>query len=98
MPVYAIGQLDIFDPERYQSYLAGFMPIFERYGGELLAVTSGETTVVEGEWSYPKTVIMKFPDREKAESWVADPEYKALAEHRYASAKANLVIVDGLPG
>ncbi len=63
MPVYAIGQLDIFDPERYQSYLAGFMPIFERYGGTLLAVTSGETTIVEGEWSYPKTVIMRFPDR-----------------------------------
>ena len=96
MVVYVVGQLDIFDAERYKSYLAGFMPIFQRHGGELLATTSGDTSVVEGEWGQPKTVIMKFPSRKKAESWLADPDYRALAQHRHASAKCNLAIVEGL--
>ncbi len=53
MAAYVIGQLEILDERRYKSYLAGFMPIFQRYGGELLATTSGTTMVVEGEWGYP---------------------------------------------
>ena len=96
MAAYVVGQLEIFDKGRYQSYLAGFMPIFERHGGELLATTSGETTVVEGEWGFPRTVVMKFPGRSEAEAWLADPEYKELAEHRYSSARCNLAIVDGV--
>ena len=96
MAAYVIGQLDIFDEVRYKSYLAGFMPIFQRYGGELLATTSGETTVVEGEWGFPRTVVMKFPSRSKAEEWLADPDYRELAEHRYKSAKCNLALIDGV--
>ncbi len=96
MAAYVIGQLDIFDDERYKSYLAGFMPIFQRHGGELLATTSGETTVVEGEWGFPRTVVMKFPNRTHAEAWLSDPDYIELAEHRYNSAKCNLAIIDGV--
>ena len=96
MVSYVVGQLDIFDTDRYKSYLAGFLPIFQRYGGELLATTSADTTVVEGEWGQPKTVTMKFPSRAKAESWLADPDYQALARHRHASANCNLAIIDGL--
>jgi uncharacterized protein (DUF1330 family) len=96
MAAYVIGQLEIFDEERYKSYLAGFMPIFQRYGGELLATTNGATTVVEGEWGYPRTVIMKFPSRAKAEEWLADPDYRELVEHRHISAKCNLAVIDGV--
>ena len=96
MAAYVIGQLEIHDPERYKSYLAGFMPIFERHNGELLATTGGETTVIEGRWGHPRTVVMKFPNRAAAERWLNDPDYKALAEHRYASAHCNLAMVDGV--
>ncbi len=97
MAAYVIAQLEIFDPERYTSYLAGFMPIFERHGGRLLATSAQETVVVEGDWTYPKTVLMQFPDMAAAEAWLDDPDYKALAEHRHASARANLVKIDGVP-
>ena len=96
MAAYVIGQLEIFDEVRYKSYLAVFMPIFQRYGGELLATTSGKTTVVEGEWGFPSTVVMKFPSRTKAEEWLADPEYRELAEHRHNSAKCNLAVIEGV--
>ena len=97
MSAYALAQVRINDPETYQKYLAGFMPVFERHGGELLATSRNTTTVIEGEWAYPATVIMKFPSLEAARAWCDDPDYKALAKHRHASADANLVIVEGIP-
>ena len=45
---YMIAQIDIHDPDGYQAYLAGFMPIFVRYGGELLATSKSETEVIRG--------------------------------------------------
>lgn len=96
MSAYMVGQLRINDPKEYQKYLAGFLPIFERYGGELLATTKSETEVIEGEWAYPRTVIMKFPSVEDAHCWHQDPDYQALAEHRRRSAETNLVLVQGI--
>ena len=96
MSAYMIAQIEINDPDEYQNYLAGFMPIFQRYGGELLATSKNETVVVEGEWAYPSTVIMKFPSVEKAQDWYDDPDYIKLVEHRLRSAQANLVLVEGM--
>ncbi len=96
MSAYVLAQIQIDDPEEYQNYLAGFMPIFERHGGELLATSKNKTIVIEGSWSYPSTVIMKFPSIEAAQSWYDDPDYKALAEHRHRSAQTNLVLIEGI--
>ena len=96
MSAYMIAQINVHDAEEYQKYLAGFLPIFERYGGELLVTSRSETEVIEGEWAYPRTVIMKFPSLEQARRWHDDPDYQALAEHRRRSAQANLVLVEGV--
>jgi uncharacterized protein (DUF1330 family) len=37
--VYAIAQLTIHDRARYQRYVAAFMPVLVRYGGQLAADT-----------------------------------------------------------
>ena len=96
MSAYVLAQLQIDDPDEFQIYLTGFMPIFERHGGELLATSKCKTMVVEGSWAYPRTVIMKFPSVESAQAWCDDPDYQALAEHRHRSARTNLVIVEGM--
>lgn len=96
MSAYMVAQLQIDDTDEYQNYLAGFMPIFEKHGGELLATSKNQTTVIEGIWSYPSTVIMKFPSVEAAQAWCNDPDYKLLAEHRHRSAQTNLVLVEGI--
>ena len=96
MSAYMIAQIDIHDPAEYQNYLAGFMPIFERYGGELLVTSKSPVEVIEGTWQHPGVVVMKFPSLQHAHDWHDDPEYSALAEHRKRSAKANLVLVEGL--
>lgn len=96
MVAYVIGQLNIHSPDEYQDYLKGFLPIFQKYEGELLATTKRDTEVIEGTWSYPKTVIMRFPSLEAAHSWHSDPEYQELAEIRHRTADTNLVIVEGI--
>jgi uncharacterized protein (DUF1330 family) len=96
MSAYMIAQIEITDPDEYQNYLAGFMPVFQRYGGELLATSKNETVVIEGEWAFPGTVIMKFPSVDQARKWYEDPDYKSLAAHRHRSLEANLVLVEGI--
>ena len=96
MSAFVVGQLRINDPIEYQKYLDGFLPSFERHGGELLATSKNETKVLEGQWSLPRTVIMRFPNFEAAENWYEDPEYQVLCQIRHRTADANLVVVEGL--
>jgi uncharacterized protein (DUF1330 family) len=96
MPAYVIGQLDIHNPEAYQSYLNGFMPSFQRHGGELLVTSRAETETLEGSWSMPCTVVMRFPSVENARAWYNDPDYVELAKIRHQTATTNLVVIDGI--
>ncbi len=96
MSAYFIAQIYVNDAERYQRYLAGFMPIFERHGGQLLVTSRNEVEVVEGDWVHTRMVVMKFPSLDAAHAWHDDPEYQALADHRHASADTNMILVEGL--
>ncbi len=96
MTAYVIAQIEVHDPEGYKAYLAGFMPIFERHGGRLLATSARETAVIEGEWGYPRTVLMEFADLETATRWLNDPDYAALAEIRKRTARTNMALVEGV--
>ena len=77
MSTYVLAQIQIDDADEYTKYLAGFMPIFERHGGELPATSKNLTHVIEDEWAYPGRVIMKFPDPTAAQESLVDPDYQA---------------------
>ncbi len=96
MPAYVIGQLNIHNPVAYQAYLNGFMPSFQRHGGELLATSRAETETLEGTWAMPRTVVMRFPSVENARAWHNDPEYVEIAKIRHQTASTNLVVIDGI--
>jgi uncharacterized protein (DUF1330 family) len=94
MSAYVIAQLEVHDPEEFAKYIEGFNPVFKRHGGEVVG-RSPETEVIEGEWSLPRTVIMRFPTVEDARRWHADPDYQAICGHRFRSSTANLALVEG---
>ena len=96
MSVYIIAQISIHDRAEYNRYADGFLEVFARYKGELLVV-SEHAQVVEGEWPYTRTVLIRFPSADEARRWYDSPEYQAIAQHRFRGAKANVVIVDALP-
>ncbi len=89
-----IAQLDVHDMAEFEKYLVGFYAIFERHGAKLVG-RSLEAEVLEGEWAMPRTVIMRFPTSDDARRWHADPDYRALAEHRHRASRANIAMVDG---
>ena len=93
MPVYIIAQISIHDRAGYDTYSQGFLEIFVRYQGELLAV-SETPEVVEGEWPYTRTVLIRFPSTEEARRWYASPEYQAIAQHRFRASTGNAVVIE----
>ena len=92
MTVYLIAQIQIEDPDEYQKYLDGFFPIFEKYNGEFIA-SDPDTRIIEGEWVYPRTALMRFPSEQEAQAWHDSKEYQQLVRHRWNSSRANLVMV-----
>ena len=97
MTAYVVGQLHIHDPAAYRAYLEGFMATFTPFGGTVLATSFQETTVLEGDWATPRSVLLSFPTREQAQAWFDSPAYQTLARIRRATATTNLVLVDGTP-
>lgn len=95
MPVYMVAELTIHDRAEYEKYVTGFLPIWQRYRGELLAVEESPT-VLEGEWKHTRTVLLRFPDAAEAERWYTSPEYQAIAEHRRRGSRANVALLKGL--
>ncbi len=96
MTVYVINNMTIHDMNEYKTYVREFMPVFEKYGGQVLAAENTPNPV-EGVWPYDRTVLLAFPTREAADLWSSSPEYQEIAKHRKAGTKSNVVVLDGLP-
>jgi uncharacterized protein (DUF1330 family) len=95
MSAYIIAQLQIHDRERYAEYEAGFMDIFQRFEGTLLAVDEAPQTI-EGDWNWTRTVLIEFPSDAQAKEWYRSDAYQTLAQHRWAASDGNIVMIRGL--
>ncbi len=96
MAVYAIALIDIADRASYSKYEAGFMNIFMQHNGRMLSVDEAPV-VKEGEWNYTRTVLIEFPDVQAFDGWYHSDAYQQLAQHRFGSASASIVVIKGLP-
>ncbi len=94
MSAYIIVQVEVTDPEAYKTYAAQVPPILEKYGGEFL-VRGGDMEILEGDWAYPRCVVLKFPDMERAKAWYASAEYEAPKALRQSASKGNMIVVEG---
>ena len=95
MAHYIVAEITITDREEYARYEAGFMAIFSRYQGKMLAVEE-QPELLEGQWPHSRTVLVEFPDREQAMAWYQCEHYQALAQHRKRASSGNLVLIKGL--
>jgi uncharacterized protein (DUF1330 family) len=95
MSIYIMASIAIDDWEEYGKYQEGFLDVFARYRGELLAV-SDAPQVVEGEWPYTRAVLLRFPDEAEARRWYESPEYQAIAQHRWRASRASVIAVEGM--
>jgi uncharacterized protein (DUF1330 family) len=95
MSVYFVAQITIHDRAGYSMYEAGFMPVFEKYKGRLLAVDENPE-VLEGAWNCTRTVLIEFPTREDALAWAGSAEYQEIARHRWAASTGTIAMIRSL--
>jgi uncharacterized protein (DUF1330 family)/ketosteroid isomerase-like protein len=79
----------------YQQYLAGTQPLMAEYGVQVEWVGSGVDSEHTTE-SWPVNAVLRFPSRESAEQFLADPRYleiKALYRDKaYETLHLSLVV------
>jgi uncharacterized protein (DUF1330 family) len=96
-PAYMIANFVITDADKYRNYEKGFFPLLQKYDGEFFTFDDNPTTL-EGDARLGRMVMFKFPSEEKAQAWYADPDYRALCEHRREGTDMQfLTLVHGLP-
>ena len=91
---FVIFNIDVTNPEDYNEYITKVKPIVEKYGGEYI-VRSGTNQVVEGNWQYSRTIVLKFPSYEKALEWYNSEEYQPIKQIRLDNAISNGIIIQG---
>ena len=94
MTGYAIFQIEITNPEEYKNYVAKASGLVAKYGGEYL-VRGGEYQCFEGEWKYPRTVVIKFPSYEKALECHNSKEYQAGWDIAKNTTLRHMQVVEG---
>ncbi len=97
MTVYAVAQVRFTDRVAYDRYEAGFMEVFKRHSGRVLAADEAPV-VVEGKWDKEKLVILSFPDEPSFTAWAQSPEYREIARDRHMGAETLLLLGRGFAG
>jgi len=95
MPYYFIANIKIHDESGYIKYIEKSGEIFSKYNGEYLAVDNNPD-ILEGNWQYTRTVIIKFETKEDFKNWYNSPEYKDILKYRLSSAHCDTILVKGL--
>ena len=93
---YWIAHVDVRDADRYQDYIAGAKPAFERYGAKFLA-RGGAYEAMEGK-GRGRNVVIEFPSMQAAKDCYNSPEYQAAKAIRQTVAEAEMIIVEGYEG
>ena len=96
MAAYLIAEVEVTDPETYQSYRAQTPAVIERYGGRFL-VRGGAAETLEGEGQPGRMVVLEFPDLAAARRFYGSPEYQAIIGIRHQAATSRLILVEGHP-
>ncbi len=95
MAAYLIADIEITDPDAYQGYKNGVAATIGAYGGRYLTRGAG-VSVLEGDWSPKRLVIVEFPTMAKLEAWYDCPEYRPLRDLRQQASVSRLIVQEGI--
>lgn len=95
MTHYFVAQIRIHNPEEYEKYLENFDEIFSRYKGKYLAIDESPV-VLEGNWDYTKSVLVKFSSKKDFEDWYYSEDYQKILKYRLNAARCDTILLEGL--
>jgi uncharacterized protein (DUF1330 family) len=94
MPAYILVQIEVHDPEGYERYRSMVLPSIHAFGGRFI-VRGGPIETLEGAWKPSRLAILEFPNRDRARAWWASPEYAGPKALRLATARSEMILVEG---
>ena len=95
MSYYFIAQIRINDEIEYQKYIDKSGDIFKKYNGEYLSVDN-EPEILEGEWNYTRSVLIKFKNKNDFYDWYNSDAYKEILAYRLKAADCDTILIKGL--
>ena len=95
MAAYILVDQQIIDQDGYNVYAHKGGPTIAQYGGKVL-IAGGNAEALEGDWQPARVILIEFPDKAAAKAWYDSAEYAEPKQLRFASAKSNLLLVEGL--
>jgi uncharacterized protein (DUF1330 family) len=95
MSAYVIADVEVLDSAAYEEYRQQVPATIAAFGGRYL-VRGGALTVLEGDWSPKRCVILEFPSMAQLKAWYDSPAYVPLRAIRERTTKSRLVMVEGL--
>jgi uncharacterized protein (DUF1330 family) len=95
MSAYVVVEIEVLDPERYETYKQLAPPSIAQYGGRYVA-RGGQVETLEGTWSPKRLVILEFPSVDQAKAWWNSAEYAQAKTLRQAVARTQMIVVPGL--
>ena len=94
MKAYLVLDLEITDAAGFMPYVAAIPAHIERHGGRYI-VRGVQPTLMEGDWTPERLVIIEFPERANAEAFLADPDIQDLFKVRHATTISKLLLAEG---
>lgn len=95
MTHYFVAQIRIHNPDEYEKYLENFDEIFSRYKGKYLAIDESPV-ILEGNWNYTKSVLVKFNSKQDFEDWYYSAEYQKILKYRLSAALCDTILLEGI--
>jgi uncharacterized protein (DUF1330 family) len=95
MSAYVVVDLEVIDNEKFETYKQLVPSTIENYGGRYI-VRGGKVRTLEGTWCPRRFVVLEFPSVERANAWYDCAEYAGPKALRQASARANIILVEGV--
>jgi uncharacterized protein (DUF1330 family) len=91
MSAYIIASYDIEDPDAYEGYVPGVVPLLGKHGAEIL-VADYEAKTIEGQGRVVH-VVLKFESEEATLNWYNDPDYAPVKKIRLDATQNGTLIM-----
>ncbi|MDJ0684793.1 MAG: DUF1330 domain-containing protein [Alphaproteobacteria bacterium] len=93
--LFIVNITEIRDPDRFKLYQAMTPPTIEKYGGRY-RVRGGDVSVMEGDWTPNRLVVLEFPSMERLKAWHSSEIYAEALALRTEIADTNAIAVETL--
>ncbi|MBU3738816.1 MAG: DUF1330 domain-containing protein [Rhodoferax sp.] len=92
---YLIANVTVTNATQYEDYKKWSSHAMQVHGAEI-CVRGGAVSVMEGDWTPDRLVVLKFPDLAAAHRFESSPEYGRARAARKGAAIMRMVIVEGV--